>query len=469
LGEASAMIDFPASPTIGDQFTSGGTTWEWDGAKWTIVPGTSGPPVIISDTPPASPVVGDLWWDSIGGQLYCWFVDPTSSQWVVATNNSAAMQGYLPLTGGVLSGPLTGQAATFSGMLTGVNATLTGALVASGGGTLGGAWTFSNNVTVNGATTLASLTTNAATANNGLTVTGVLPGGPFATYGLAVDGGADGGYIALNAATAAAGTGVFGYVGDLARWGINLGDGAAETGANAGSNFSITSYDDTGAALDTPLSINRATSSATFSSNVTAIGFFTTSLASGESVIEVGGGIPQAGGGPWWFHTTGGDCFVTFLIDGAFGTNFGLNANGHFYQGGWSDGPVYTQFWTSADFANPACDYRIKADVAPLASTWDHVKALKPIRYRQKEFSFQELPAPTQRRETNVPLIEADPRERWGFIAHELQETLGETAATVSKDHPDRLQSPNLMALIAALTRTVQELQARVEELEARP
>ena len=69
------MIDFPASPTIGDQFTSGGTTWEWDGAKWTIVPGTSGPPVIISDTPPASPVVGDLWWDSIGGQLYCWFVE----------------------------------------------------------------------------------------------------------------------------------------------------------------------------------------------------------------------------------------------------------------------------------------------------------------------------------------------------------------------------------------------------------
>jgi len=66
-------------------------------------------------------------------------------------------------------------------------------------------------------------------------------------------------------------------------------------------------------------------------------------------------------------------------------------------------------------------------------------------------------------------LIEADDRERWGFIAHELQETLGETAATVSKDHPDRLQSPNLMALIAALTRTVQELQARVEELEARP
>jgi Chaperone of endosialidase len=481
------MIDFPASPSVGDQFTLGGTTWEWDGTKWTIVPGTSGPPVIISDTPPASPVVGDLWWDSIGGQLYCWVVDPTSSQWVVATNNSAAMQGYLPLTGGVLSGPLTGQAATFSGMLTGVNATLTGTLVASGGGTLGGAWTFSNNVTVNGATTLASLTTNAATFNNGLAIEGGLPGGPYLNYGLSFDGpGLHGAWIALNAAPQGTanngGMGVVSFIGTIPRWEMDLGNGVAESGSNAGSNFGLVSYDDTGASLDTPFQITRSTSAAMFSGDVNVggalnatygvntSGLYASGLATATSVIDVGGGLPQATGGPWWFHATpGNDCFVTFLIDGSFGTNFGLNANGHFYQGGWSDGPVYTQFWTSADFANPACDYRIKADVAPLASTWDHVKALRPIRYRQKEFSFQELPAPTQRSETNVPLIEGDERERWGFIAHELQETLGETAATVSKDHPDRLQSPNLMALVAALTRTVQELQARVEELEARP
>ena len=40
------MIDFPASPTIGQQFTAAGVTWTWDGAKWlpnglapTVVPG----------------------------------------------------------------------------------------------------------------------------------------------------------------------------------------------------------------------------------------------------------------------------------------------------------------------------------------------------------------------------------------------------------------------------------------------
>ena len=28
------MIDFPTNPQVGDQFTSAGNTWEWDGVKW---------------------------------------------------------------------------------------------------------------------------------------------------------------------------------------------------------------------------------------------------------------------------------------------------------------------------------------------------------------------------------------------------------------------------------------------------
>jgi hypothetical protein len=85
------MIDFPASPTIGEQFTSGGFVWEWDGIKWTIVPGSgaSGAFVTISDTPPASPAVGDLWWDSVGGQTYLWMTDANSSQWVPASNSAS--------------------------------------------------------------------------------------------------------------------------------------------------------------------------------------------------------------------------------------------------------------------------------------------------------------------------------------------------------------------------------------------
>jgi hypothetical protein len=42
---------------------------------------------VISATAPASPAVGEMWWDSTGGQLYLWYDDGTSQQWVIANNN----------------------------------------------------------------------------------------------------------------------------------------------------------------------------------------------------------------------------------------------------------------------------------------------------------------------------------------------------------------------------------------------
>ena len=83
------MIDFPANPTVGQTFTSGGVTWTWDGVKWTFG-GSVGPPVTISPTPPSGALPGALWWDSVGGQLYLYFNDGTSSQWVIVTNITGA-------------------------------------------------------------------------------------------------------------------------------------------------------------------------------------------------------------------------------------------------------------------------------------------------------------------------------------------------------------------------------------------
>jgi hypothetical protein len=42
--------------------------------------------VTMADAPPSSPTVGDEWWDSVGGQLYIWFNDGTSTQWVPSSN-----------------------------------------------------------------------------------------------------------------------------------------------------------------------------------------------------------------------------------------------------------------------------------------------------------------------------------------------------------------------------------------------
>jgi hypothetical protein len=101
------------------------------------------------------------------------------------------------------------------------------------------------------------------------------------------------------------------------------------------------------------------------------------------------------------------------------------------------------------------CDYRIKENIAELPSTWDKVKALHPVSYSYA---------------ANPELLrnEADPAERWGFIAHELQEVLLPTAATGYKDAPNLIQSPDILAVAASLTKALQEAMARIEALEAR-
>jgi len=47
--------------------------------------------VQVSDTPPSTTIQGSLWWDSTGLQLYCLFNDGTSTQWVPATNQSGLL------------------------------------------------------------------------------------------------------------------------------------------------------------------------------------------------------------------------------------------------------------------------------------------------------------------------------------------------------------------------------------------
>ena len=56
---------------------------------------------MVSAIAPASPQVGQLWWDSVGGQLYVWYNDGNSSQWVIAVNAAASL---LPASTTVLGG-----------------------------------------------------------------------------------------------------------------------------------------------------------------------------------------------------------------------------------------------------------------------------------------------------------------------------------------------------------------------------
>lgn len=58
------MIDFPANPTLGQQFTAAGVTWTWDGVKWTasglgvaylpLAGGTMLGPIVLAADPAAA-------------------------------------------------------------------------------------------------------------------------------------------------------------------------------------------------------------------------------------------------------------------------------------------------------------------------------------------------------------------------------------------------------------------------------
>jgi hypothetical protein len=73
-------FDFPNAPTQGQLFQPpGGPNYVYSNGVWTA---STGQRAMISDTPPSGAVAGDLWWESDSGNLYVYYNDGDSSQWV---------------------------------------------------------------------------------------------------------------------------------------------------------------------------------------------------------------------------------------------------------------------------------------------------------------------------------------------------------------------------------------------------
>ena len=101
----------PTSPVVGTLWwdSVGGQLYVWynDGtsSQWVIAVNTGGGASIsVGPSPPTSPASGNLWWDAVGGQLYVWYIDANSAQWVPTTNQMGG--NFLPLSGGTMTGPL---------------------------------------------------------------------------------------------------------------------------------------------------------------------------------------------------------------------------------------------------------------------------------------------------------------------------------------------------------------------------
>jgi hypothetical protein len=108
---------FPEAPTDGQTYGRDGLTTAWNPVLTTAGGTLTGPLVLaanptaplqpvslqyfnanrgvitVSDTAPLTPQNGALWWDSVGTQLYVYYTDPNSSEWVVANNNFTSSGG----------------------------------------------------------------------------------------------------------------------------------------------------------------------------------------------------------------------------------------------------------------------------------------------------------------------------------------------------------------------------------------
>ena len=90
----ATMDGFPTYPVtridgspLGSRDLRGGVGMKmwWDGTRY-VTPLRAAGGAFIGDTPPPNPTPGDLWFNSTVAQLYCWYFDGTSGQWVIAVN-----------------------------------------------------------------------------------------------------------------------------------------------------------------------------------------------------------------------------------------------------------------------------------------------------------------------------------------------------------------------------------------------
>jgi microcystin-dependent protein len=237
--------------------------------------------------PPTNPEPGELWFDSVSLQLYVWYDDGTSAQWVVAINQAPYIPplDFLPISGGTLTGPLTGTSATFDDITAknnvnatntvGTNSIVLNCITQTGsylngynnskihwsmefinraqetGGDIGSNFSISRFNDAGGFLgtpfVINRATGNVTFANSVDITSGLLGVGNWSSNA----------YIGLNGASGSTDY-IQGNKNSTGRWQLILGDSAAESGGNAGSNFSLAALNDAGAWLSTPIQINRA-------------------------------------------------------------------------------------------------------------------------------------------------------------------------------------------------------------------
>ena len=416
--------------------SSQGSMSLWDGSQFKAVGGG----VQVYDTIPPNTSQGALWWESDTGNLYVSFDDGNTTQWVQVNAAQGAPNAIYDANADMYAGFATsGNRFIVNDKADGTGTNVL-SLSETGGLTLNGGLAAAGNIVATNAFVVKPLTSNASPSNVLFTD---------------IDGSTERAMIYADQAKLL-----------HIRAAASVNDVQIGSAGNIQATGSI--YSNAGNFLGNPTAVVLSPNAATGTCYLRPNG---PGNATGQMYVDTGGTVNVYGG---LAIANGGSGKVTggqgYACRGGQSGGYGANIFNYYYTAGVLQGWVDATFMGNVTFAS---DYRIKKDVVDLPSQWETVKALRPIQYTQAEFSppshlahIAELEA-RDAEDTPGHLFEADDIERWGFLAHELQETLVPSAASCEKDAEDAIQSPNPWTVIAALTSALQEAMSRIEALES--
>jgi hypothetical protein len=486
---------------------AGGTTSNYlRGDKTWAVPAGGGAATSISDTPPGSPVAGQLWFESDTGNTFIYYTDADSSQWV---------QQNVPPAGS--SDTWQGQFLKFSTTAAYGGLWFTQADMGFGFRTTPNRFVWNDKPDLSG-------TDVATMGDDGRLALGMaLPAA--ANYRSALTTNSDitianSGSLAFNAyfdpiagswkALAAGYAGYLYY--DLTSGGVSLGRSTASVAAGATpSLMSLMAFDATG----------NVTFPATIAANN---GYPILAADSTNRYFATGSNralMCNTSTGDWQLTTEGGYRFNSRNTDGRFlvpGSvcssnleNFGLTLGGAVrYFLAYDNNAIYwdgaNSNWTclstggwrwscvnsTGDFSVPTTatkpgggawaatsDIRIKTVNGPYEGGLAEVLALNPVRYTYKGNVMMRAPEPeTPAKEGEPAPLANEPTHRQvegkefvGLVAQEAEVPMPElvslTTGWIDGEEINDLRSLDTTPLIFALVNAVKELSAKVEALEA--
>lgn len=188
--------------------------------------------------------------------------------------------------------------------------------------------------------------------------------------------------LSLDKAADGAASALQGRKAGLLRWQIDLGNATAETGANSGSDFTVTRCNDAGNYLGTALSILRATGQISLNGPVVLASSI--SAAPGQG-YAVNGSFPDGSGNyaaqgllvsPSWescsiqgFHVPGVWAGFRMIVGSSAPAVFEFRNNGQAYCAAW----------------NSTSDRRLKSNLEPIASASDKVQKLCGYAYDRED------------------------------------------------------------------------------------